>query len=161
MAETKSTTAKTRTTAKAEATMADMMAIPSMEVPTAVRELAEKSIEQAKDSYAKFKSAAEEATDLMEDSFESSRQGVLEINMKALDAAKTSSDATFAFLKDMLAVKSFAEAIELQTSFAHKQFDTALAQSKELQDLVAKVATDATKPAKDVFSKSFKGFPAA
>ena len=137
MAETK--TAKPRT-AKPEAqptTAADMFAVPNLEVPTAVREFAEQSIEQAKGNYAKIKTAAEEATDILEDSYESSRQGVLEINMKALDAAKTSTDAAFSFVRDMFAVSSVAEVVELQTAFAQKQFSAVIAQTQEIQDMVA------------------------
>ena len=142
-------------------TMANMPNMANMEVPTAVREIAEKSIAQAKEGYARMKTAAEEATDMLEDSYESSRQGALEINMKALDAAKDTTDATFAFVKDMMAVKSFSEAIEVQTAFARKQFDTSMAQAKEMQELVSKVATEASQPAKDAMTKSFKGIQTA
>jgi hypothetical protein len=41
--------------------------IPKMEIPAAFRELAEKSVSQAKETYEKMKSAAEEATDVLED----------------------------------------------------------------------------------------------
>ncbi|MEM8812064.1 MAG: phasin [Pseudomonadota bacterium] len=162
MAETK--TARTRAAKPAAASAAipeEMFQVPNMEVPTVVREFAEKSIETAKENYARMKSAAEDATDMLEDSYESSRQGMLEIHMKAIDAAKTSTDAAFAFVKDMMAVKSMAEAVELQTAFAHQQFDSVVAQSKEMQELVSKVATDAAQPAKDAFQKSMKDLKAA
>ena len=156
MADTKNTKSRS-TKSDSQTAAADVFGLQSMEVPTAVRDFAEQSIEKAKDSYAKMKTAAEDATDILEDSYESSRQGVLEINMKALDAAKTSTDSAFAFYKDMLSVKSVAQAIELQSAFAHKQFDTAIAQTKEMQELVTKIATEATQPAKNAFEKSVKG----
>jgi len=161
MAETK--TAKPRATKSTTQTGApmDVFSMQSVEVPEAVREFAEQSIEKAKDSYAKMKTAAEEATDIMEDSYETSRQGVLEINMKSLDAAKTSTDAAFAFFKDMLAVKTVAEAIELQSAFAHTQFDAVMSQSKDMQELFTKIATEAVQPAKDAMEKSFKDLRAA
>lgn len=161
MAETK--TAKPRATkaASQSAQTMDAFAIQNVEVPVAVREFAEQSIEKAKDSYAKIKTAAEDATDILEDSYESSRQGMLEINMKALDAAKTSTDAAFTFYKDMLSVKSVAEAVELQSNFARKQFESTVAQTKDMQELVSKIATDATQPAKDAFQKTVKDLHAA
>lgn len=161
---TDSKTAKTRaakTAGTPKAFPAEMFAVPSMEVPAGVREFAEKSIEQAKDGYARIKTVAEDATDMLEDSFQTSRQGMVEINMKALDAAKENTDATFGYVRDLLKVKSFAEAIEVQTAFTQARVDAALAQSKEFQGLFVKVAADATQPAKDVFTKSIKGFSAA
>src|SRR5215471_5051992 len=38
--------------------------MPKMEIPAAFREIAEKSVSQAKETYEKMKSAAEEATDM-------------------------------------------------------------------------------------------------
>ncbi len=160
MAETKTTKARAPKAAAVQNPM-DAFAVPAFEVPTGVREFAEKSIEKAKENYAVMKTAAEEATDMLEDSYETSRQGVLEINMKALDAAKVSTDATFAYAKDMMAVKTLAEAVELQTAFVHQQFDSLVAQAKEMQELVSKVATDSSQPAKDVFQKSIKDLKVA
>src|ERR1043165_1023445 len=40
--------------------------MPHMEVPAAFREFAEKSVSQVKDTYERMKSAAEEATDVLE-----------------------------------------------------------------------------------------------
>ena len=42
--------------------------MPKMEIPTAFREFAEKGVSQAKETYEKMKSAAEEATDVFESS---------------------------------------------------------------------------------------------
>ena len=49
--------------------------MPNIEVPEMVREFAEKSVLQAKDAYARFKSAAEETTDVLEDTYTSATKG--------------------------------------------------------------------------------------
>src|SRR5215468_3180328 len=49
--------------------------MPHMEVPAAFRELAEKSVSQAKDTYERMKSAAEEATDVLEDTYATATKG--------------------------------------------------------------------------------------
>jgi hypothetical protein len=49
--------------------------IPKMEIPAAFRELAEKSVSQAKETYEKMKSAAEEATDVLEGHLRDRDQG--------------------------------------------------------------------------------------
>jgi phasin len=140
---------------------ADVFGLSNVEVPEIFREAAEKSVKQAKDAYEKMRSAAEEATDVIEDQFESARSGFVALNAKALDAAKANSDATFKFAKDVLGVKTVAEAIELQTAFARQQYDLLTAQAKEMQELVQKVSTEATAPMKDAFAKIMKDVKAA
>ncbi|CAJ1369938.1 MAG: phasin [Roseibium album] len=167
MTETNTTTAKTASkarTSKAKAAPAgvtfpdfEAFALPKMEVPAAFREATEQGIESARDTYAKVKTAAEDATDLMEDTFETSRQGVVEFNHRAVDAAKTNADATFNFIKDILSVKTVAEAIELQSTFARQQFDALSSQTKEMQELATKLGTDVSAPVKEAMEKSFKG----
>ncbi len=141
--------------------MPTMPAMPNVEVPAAVREMAEKSVAQAKDAYEKMKSAAEEATDVLEDTYETTRKGVVTLNMKAIDTVKANSDATFAFARDLLAVKSLSEAIELQTAFTRKAFEAMTAQAKEFQELATKLATESSAPMKDAFQKAGKDFQKA
>ena len=66
--------------------------------------------------------------------------------------------AAYAFARDFMGVKSFAEAVELQAAFARKQFETISEQTRELQTLAQKVSTDATRPVRQSFEKAFKGF---
>ncbi len=132
------------------------MPAANFEVPVAFRELAEKGIAQARDTYAKMKSAAEDTTEAVEDTFETARDGAFTFGVKAIDAAKTNSDASFAFAKDLFGAKTFADVIELQTAFARQQFDTMTAQVKEFQELAQKVVTEATKPMQAHVEKSFK-----
>ncbi|MEP0232879.1 phasin [Roseibium sp.] len=139
----------------------EAFAMPQMEVPAVFREATEKGIEQARDAYAKVKTAAEDATDVMEDTFETSRQGAVEFNHKAVDAAKANTDAAFTFIKDVMAAKTLAEAIELQSTFARQQFDTLSSQAKDMQEFATKLSSDVTAPVKDAFEKSFKDIKAA
>lgn len=162
------TTASAKTAPKARAAKAkaapagvafpdfEAFAMPKMEIPSMFREATEKGIENARGAYAKVKTAAEDATDMMEDTFETSRQGVVELNHKAVDAAKTNTDAAFTFVKDIMSVKSLAEAIELQSSFARSQFETLSAQTKEMQELATKLGTDVSAPVKEAMEKNFK-----
>lgn len=139
----------------------DFGKLPQVEVPAAFREAAEKAVEQAKAGYEKMKTAAEEATDVIEDTYETARAGVVEYNLKTLDALKTNTDAAFAFAKEFASVKTFAEAVELQTAFWRQQFETVTGQAKELQALAGKVATETSQPVKDAVAKTFKDIKAA
>jgi len=160
-------TAKTTKSAAAESAIpanpfeAFTMPMPSVEMPAMFREFAEKSISQARDGYSKMKVAAEEATDMVEDTYETTRESAFAIGVKALDVAKANSDASFDFAKDLFGAKTFAEVIELQSAFARKQFDVLGGQVKELQELSQKFVNDATKPVTAQVEKTFKDIKAA
>jgi phasin len=130
--------------------------MPKMEVPPAFREFAEKGLAQAKDNYEKLKTAAEEATDMLEDTYATATKGASEYNLKVIEAARANTNAAFDFAKELLDVKSLADMVELSTAHARKQFEALTAQSKELAALAQKVATDAAEPVKTGVSKAFK-----
>ncbi|MCB1487690.1 MAG: phasin [Bauldia sp.] len=134
---------------------------PSFDVPAAARDFAEKGIAQAREAYAKMKSSAEEASDLVEDTYETAREGAFTLGTKALDLAKANSDATFAFAKDLFGAKTLAEVIELQTAFARQQFDATSAQFKDFQEAAQKLFTDTTKPVTEHVEKTFKDLKVA
>ena len=152
------TTSKTSKTAKSAGTPFEAFGFPAtnFEVPAAFREFAEKSASQARDAYARLKSAGEEATGLVEETFENARDGALEIGVKTLDAAKTNSDASFALARDIFGAKSLSEVVALQSAFARKQFEAMTAQMKEFQALSEKVIATTTKPVSEKVEKTFK-----
>ena len=116
--------------------------LPKLEVPAAFREIAEKSVSQAKETYEKMKSAAEEATDVLEDTYATATKGVSEYGLKWIEAARENTNATFDFCSELITVKSFSDLVELSTAHARKQFEAVTAQTKELAALAQKVATD-------------------
>lgn len=135
--------------------------VPSMEMPAAVRDMAEKGVEQFRDAYERMRTTAQESSDMIEDSYETTRQGLVEFNLRALDAAKANTDAAYAFMRDMVGVKSLSQAIELQTSYARQQFETFSKQSKDMQELASKMASEAGEPVKEAVEKMFKDIKAA
>ncbi len=129
---------------------------PSFEVPAAFREFAEKSATQARDAYTKLRTASEEATGMVEETFENARDGAMAIGMKAIDTAKVNSDASFALARDIFSAKTMSEVIELQSSFVRKQFEAMTTQMKEFQALGEKVITTTTKPVSEKVEKAMK-----
>jgi phasin len=128
----------------------------AFQFPNAFREFAEKSVSQARDGYSKMKTAAEDATDLFESTVEAAREGAFALGVKALDAAKTNSDASFALARELFGAKTLSEVIELQSTYARRLFETVTAQVKEFQVLTEKVVTDTTKPVAEKVEKNFK-----
>lgn len=130
--------------------------IPKMEVPAAFREFAEKSVSQAKDNWEKMKTATEEATDLIEDSYSTASKGASEYGLKLIESSRANTNAAFDYASQLLTVKSLAEAVELSTSHLRKQFDTLTEQTKELAALAQKVTTETVEPIKESVSSAFK-----
>ena len=130
--------------------------IPKMEIPAAFREIAEKSVSQAKETYEKMKSAAEEATDMLEDTYATATKGASDYGLKMIEAARENTNAAFDFASQLMTVKSLSEMVELSTAHSRKQFETLTAQSKELAAIAQKAATDACEPVKESFGKAFK-----
>lgn len=130
--------------------------IPKMEVPAAFRELAEKSVSQAKDSWEKMKAATEEATDLIEDSYSTASKGCADYGLKLIEVSRANTNAAFDLASELLTVKSLSEAVELSTAHLRKQFDAMSAQTKELTALAQKVATETSEPLKASVTGAFK-----
>src|SRR5690242_17489457 len=74
--------------------------LPKMEVPAAFREIAEKSVSQAKENYEKLKAAAEEATDVLEETYAAATKGSTEYGLKLIDTARLNTNAAFDFFSE-------------------------------------------------------------
>lgn len=129
--------------------------MPKMEVPAAFREMAEKGIAMAKDNYEKMKSTAEEATDMLEETYSTASKGCTGYGLKVIEAGRANANASFDLMTELLTAKSYAEVVELSTAFMRKQFDTMTAQAKELAEEAQKVATDTAEPIKESFTSAF------
>jgi phasin len=126
--------------------------LPTMEMPAAFRELAEKSVAQAKDNYEKVKSAAEQATDVLEETYNTASQGCSGYGLKLIETARANSNAAFDLFGELLATKSYSEMVEKTTAYMRTQFDTVTAQAKELTEHAQKVATETAEPIKESIS---------
>jgi phasin len=130
--------------------------MPKMEIPAAFRELAEKGVSQAKENYEKMRTAAEEATGLMEGTYATASKGASEYGSKMIEAARTNTNAAFDFASELMSAKSFSDFVEVSTAHARKQFEVLTAQTKELAALAQKVATETAEPVKESVTKAFK-----
>jgi phasin len=129
--------------------------MPKMEMPAAFREFAEKGASQAKETYEKMKAAAEEATDVLEDTYANAAKGAADYGLKLIEAARANTNATFDFYSELMAAKSYSEVIELSSAHARKQFEAASTQAKELAALAQKISNDTAEPIKGSMTKAF------
>jgi phasin len=129
------------------------------EVPEQVRAFAEKGVSQARESYTKFKDAAETHNSTIEAIFTSATKGATDYSAKLLDIVKANTAAAFDFAQELVSAKSPSQAMELWSSHARKTVETFTAQTKELAELTQKIAAETAEPIKTSASKLFK--PAA
>src|SRR5258706_8529463 len=97
--------------------------MPKMEIPAAFREIAEKSVSQAKETYEKMKSAAEEATDVLEDTYATASKGASDYGLKMIEAARANTNAAFDYASQLMTVKAISEMVDLSTAHSRKQFE--------------------------------------
>jgi phasin len=129
--------------------------MPKFEVPTAFREIAEKGIAQAKENYEKVKSAAEQATDVLEETYSTASKGCASYGLKLVETTRANSDAAFDLMSELMTAKSYSEVVELSSAYLRKQFEALIAQAKELSEHAQKVATDTAEPIKESISTTF------
>ena len=129
------------------------------EVPEQMRAFAEKGVSQARESYAKFKDAAETHNGTVEAVFTSANKGASEYTAKLVEFMKANTSAQLDFAQQLFGLKSPAEALELWTGHTRTQLETLQSQAKELVELTQRVAAETAEPIKASASKFYK--PAA
>lgn len=139
---------------KAEAGVSELFEGVDMAVPEAVRAIAEQTVTQSREAYETAKDTMEEAVEVLEKSIDQVGQGAAALNRKVIDNAQTNLNTGFDLAKDLASAKNIAEIMELQASYARKQFESLTAQAEEIRNLSTQIATDTTDPIKDHVSQS-------
>lgn len=129
------------------------------EVPEQMRAFAEKGVSQARESYAKFKDAAESHNGTIEAVFSCASRGASEYTAKLMEFMKANTSSNLDFAQELLGLKSPSEALELWTAHTRKQLEALTAQGKELTEITQRVAAETAEPIKASASKFYK--PAA
>lgn len=121
----------------------------------AFRETAENGVANAKAAFEKTNAVAAEATTMMKDSYAKSVKGAQDYQMKAIEFARTNTEAAFEFAQKLTTVKSPSEFFELSTNHSRKQFETLTEQAKELTTLAQQVAMASAEPIKSGAARAF------
>jgi phasin len=123
-----------------EMIMVDTQQIPT-QLPTQIRELAEKNFEQAREAFLGVIGAAQKATG----SAEALPSGAKEAVTKAISFAETNVNAAFDLAQKLLHAKDVQEVFALQTEFAKNQLAAIQTHAKEFADSAQSAFTAATK----------------
>jgi len=130
--------------------------LPNLEVPAAFREFAEKGAAQTREVQERIKAAANDATDLVEQTFKTASASAAELNRKVIENSRLYVNAAFDHAFAVLGTKSFSEALEVSAKHVRKQFETVAEQTKELATLVQKLTAETAEPVKEGIVKTFK-----
>ena len=125
------------------------------EVPEQMRAFAEKGVSQARESYAKFKDAAETHNGTVEAVFSSAHKGASEYAAKLMEFMKANTTAQLEFTQQLFTVKSPSDAFALWTGHSKTQLETFQAQAKELAEIAQRTAAAAAEPIKASAAKLY------
>lgn len=129
--------------------------LPTMEMPSTLRELADRGVAQARQNYQQMQAVAEEMTAVLEQTCSTTAAGVADYNRKLIALASASTHAALEFACGLIATKSLPEVMELSTEQTRKQLDLLTARNKELWELAERMATDCAEPIKQSLTKAF------
>jgi phasin len=116
------------------------------EIPPDMRGFAEKSVEQAKQAFDGFVTAASRAVNALEGQTETARQGAKDVTEKAMGFAQKNVAGSFEFMQKLVQAKDFQEVLRLQTDYVKTQMQVLAEQAKELGESTTRAAKDAATP---------------
>ncbi|HEY7670398.1 MAG TPA: phasin family protein [Hyphomicrobium sp.] len=116
---------------------------PQFEIPEAVRELAERNVEQARTAYNQFVEMARKVQETVAKSQGAMASGAVELQMRIAKFAEENIQASFAFASDLSRARDLKEYIEIQQRYAQKQMRIYAEQAQELGRLMSEAAQKA------------------
>lgn len=124
----------------------DIPSMPSYEIPPQVREMAEKSVDQAKKAFDSFVQQAQKTVSTIEGQASAIQSGAKDLNAKAISYAETNVAASFEFAQKLVRAKDLNEVVKLQTEYVQSQMKAFADQAKDLGAVATKAVTDVAKP---------------
>lgn len=112
----------------------------NFEIPAEMRALAEKSVEQARQAFETFMTAATQAASTADKQVAGARAGAKEVGELAVRFAERNVASSFEFAQQLLRAKDFEEVMALQSDFVKRQMAALSDQAKELTKEAAKMA---------------------
>jgi hypothetical protein len=106
----------------------------------AYRDVAQRSVTQAKENLETMTAAAEEATDVFKDRYGTTLKGAQDYSAKIVEFTNANINAAVEQATKLMSVKTPMEFFALSNDYAKRQFDTFTRQAQELAAIVQKTA---------------------
>jgi phasin len=114
------------------------------EIPSDMRALAEKSVEQAKQAFDIFISAAQHAVSSAESQAATAQAGAKEVGELAMSFAERNIASSFEFAQKLLQAKEPKDVVALHTDYVSTQIASLSDQAKELSRRAVKMTGQGT-----------------
>jgi phasin len=116
------------------------------EIPKEMRSMAEASFAQARQTFDKFLTSAQQAAGSFEERGTNVRAGAKDISGKAIAYAEKNVQASLDFAQSLLKAKDLTEVMRLHSEYVQGQMRSLAEQASEMGQIVSRAAMDAVKP---------------
>jgi phasin len=124
----------------------DRNAERQFEIPSELRAFTEKSVEQAKQAFDGFISAAHRTVSEFEGQAASAHQDAQKLGEKAVTFAEHNIASSFEFAQNVVRARNVEDMLKLQADYIRAQIQALTGQAKELGPQTGKTAKAAGKP---------------
>lgn len=119
------------------------MNAPTYEIPAELRDMAEKSVDQARTAVSSLLHTVVKSAEQLQTSSTTMHETIQSVIDKGLDHVQTNATSTFDFAQKLVRTRDLKEAFELQNEFLRGQIATLQVQAKDLGALAQKAAAGA------------------
>jgi phasin len=120
-----------------------MAATDRFEIPQEMRAFAERSVEQAREAFDGFMSAAQRALSTFEGQAEGARKGARDVTEKAMTFTQQNIKSSFELAEQLVRAKDLQEMMRLQADYIKRQIQVFSEQARELGESAGTAARDA------------------
>lgn len=118
------------------------------EIPQQTREIADRSVDQARKAFAQFLDATQKAVAAAEGSARSLGDSAADVNRQALSFVEENVAASFDLAQRLVQARTIEEMAALQQEFVGRQMAAAAARGKQLGEVMGRAAGRAATKAK-------------
>src|SRR5512133_2642095 len=115
-------------------------AMGNFEIPRDMRAFAEQSVEQARQAFDTFMTAAQKAASNLEGQTSAVQTSAKDVRQKAMTFAEKNVAVSFEFAQKLLHAKDIEEVTRLQTEFVQRQMQALAEQAQELGQSATRAA---------------------
>jgi phasin len=116
------------------------------EIPKEMRSMAEASFEQARKTFDRFLTSAQQAAGSIEERGTSVQAGAKDISSKAIANAEKNVQASLDYAQSLLKARDLTEVMRLHSEYVQGQMRSLAEQASEMGQIVSRAAIEATKP---------------
>jgi phasin len=116
------------------------------EIPKEMRSMAEASFEQARKTFEKFLTSAQQAAGSIEERGATVRAGAKDISSKAIAYAEKNVQTSLDYAQSLLKAKDLTDVMRLHGEYVQSQMRSLAEQASEMGQIVSRAAIDAAKP---------------